>query len=122
MGRSQGVSEPPTAVLRFLLMTFVCLGVGMLYKATLKPVIGEGSPLDSTVEIAIALPGLYFLAGMFWISARTLCEAEMGRKAPTFSIVATSILFFFIFIGAPFIYQRLKKLNEPLAGSLAETA
>jgi len=122
MGLSRGVSDPPTTVLRFLLMMFLCLGVGALYKAYLQPAITDGTSLDKTIELAIALPTLYFLVGMFWISARTLCEAEMGRQAPTFSIVSTSILFFYIFIGAPFIYRRLKKLNEPLPGGLAETA
>lgn len=122
MGQTLSVSEPPTTVLRCLVMTFLILGVAVLYKAYLKPAVGEGSPLDNTVEMALAAPGLYFLVGMFWISARTLCEAEMGRKAPTSSIVATSILFFYIFIGAPFIYRRLKNLSEPLPGSLAETA
>jgi len=122
MGRSPGVSEPLTAVLRFLLMTFICLGVIVLYKVYLKPAVGEESPLDRGVELALTLPTIYFLVGMFWISARTLCEADMGRKASTFSIVSTAILFMYIFIGAPFIYRRLKNLSEPLAGGLAETA
>ncbi|MGF1632094.1 MAG: hypothetical protein ACFCUT_21675 [Kiloniellaceae bacterium] len=122
MGRSLGVSEPSATVLRFLLMTFLCLGVAVLYKAYLKPAIGEESSLDRIVEMALVLPTLYFVVGMFWISARTLCEAEMGRKASTFSIGSTAILFIYIFIGAPFIYRRLKDLSEPLPGGLAETA
>ena len=122
MGLSSDVSKPSATVLRFLLMTVLILGVSAPYKAYLEPVVGEGSALDTTVETALALSGLYFLVGMFWISARTLCEAEMGRKAPIFSIVATAILFSFLLIGAPFIYRRLKELNAPLTDGLTEPA
>jgi hypothetical protein len=122
MGRSLGVQDPPTTVLRFLLMTLLCLGLGELYEAYLQPALIEGTSLDKAIQFAIVLPTLYFLVGMFWIAARALCEAEMGPKAPTSGIASTAILFFFILIGAPFIYRRLKNLSEPLAGGLAETA
>lgn len=120
VGLNLGASDPATTVLRYLVLMLLCFGIGALYKAFLQPANSAGSSLDKTIEFAIALPALYFLAGIFWIPARALCEAEMGRKATTFSIVGTAILFFYIFIGAPFIYQRLKKLNAPLSGGLAE--
>lgn len=122
MGGSRGAAEAPTTFLRFLVLMVLCFGVGELYEAYLQPAITGGSSLDQAIEAVFALLTIYFLVGMHWMSACAVCEAEMGRKASTFSIVSTAILFFFILIGAPFIYQRLKKLNEPLSDGLAGTA
>jgi len=91
-----------------------------LYKIYLKPAILDVASLDKTIEAGLAMLLIYFLVGMFWISARTLCEAELGRKVSTFSVIGTCMQFFFIFIGAPFIYLRLRKLSEPIVGGTAE--
>ena len=112
IGRGSSGSDALRIAGRFFMMMILCFGVATLYKAYLKPVVGSVTPLDETLEMLLALATLYFFLGIFWISARTLCEAELGGKATTYGTISTCLLLLNLFIGAPFIYRRLETLRE----------
>jgi len=122
MRYSVDVSEPLPTARRFLLVLIVCFGGAVLYKTYLQPALFGGTPFDKPLEMALAFATVFLFFGIFWISARALCEAEMGRKVPAHSIVGTFLLFIYIVIGAPFIYRRLKKLGEQSPDGIAEPA
>jgi hypothetical protein len=122
MGRGAGVSDPLHTARRFILIVILILGISPFYQVYLKPALFSGAPFDEPLEFLLALAGLYFSFGIFWIAARTLCEAELGGKASTIGIIGTFFQFLTVVIGAPFIYRRLKNLREQPSGGIAETA
>lgn len=116
------VSDPLRTARRFLVMLILCFGGAVLYKAYLHPVMFGGMPLYEPLEMLLGLVTAFLFFGIFWISARAVCEAEVGKRVPAHSVVGTFLLFIYIVIGAPFIYRRLKKLGEPVRAGIPEPA
>lgn len=61
--------------------------------------------------IVVGVVVLTFFA-FIWVTSRRLVEAEEKRKVPAHWVVGTFLLLFYIVIGAPFVYRRLKALRE----------
>ena len=110
-------SQPLRTALRILLMLIAFFAGIALYKGYLQAAVFGGTLLDQPIAWFLAFGAAILFFGIFWIPARALCEAEMGRKVPAHSVVGTFLLFVYIVIGAPFIYRRLKHLrDQPIGG------
>lgn len=111
---------------RRLVKPLSIIGVCVVYAATfdlfLKPHLFAGTPVEEILRvvfvIAVIFAAIAFFA-IFWIAARTICEAEEDRKVTAYNIVGTFLLVVYIVIGAPFIYARLQRLSEKAPRSAA---
>lgn len=120
--KGAGVSDPLRRARRFSVMMILGFGALILYGVYLQPVVGSETLFAELLEMPLLLLVVFSFFGIFWISARAVCEAEAGKKVPAHSVVGTFLLFIYIVIGAPFIYRRLKKLGEQLPAGIAEPA
>ena len=116
-----GVPAPLRTARRFLLMMIFFFGSAILYKTYLQPAVSE-TPFAELLEMPLVLLVAFLFFGIFWISARAVCDAEAGKRVPAHSVVGTFLLFIYIVIGAPFIYRRLKKMGEPVRAGIPEPA
>jgi len=60
----------------------------------------------------IVLFAFLFLLRIFWIAAVALCDSEAQTKAPPHTVVGTFLLYWYLVLGAPFLYKRLVKLRD----------
>jgi Na+/H+ antiporter NhaD/arsenite permease-like protein len=109
----RGRHSPRTTV-KYLLFL---IGIGAVYVAIfpyyVKPRLA-GTPLELYLGVdspVLGLAGCFLFLAVFWIAARAVCEAEEKRKMPAHNVVGTFLLFFYLVIGVPFIYGRLKRLG-----------
>jgi ABC-type transport system involved in cytochrome c biogenesis permease subunit len=116
---SQVTDEPgkhsSRTTIKYLLLV-ICIGAvyAAIFPSFVKPHL-VGTPFEAYLGVDSPVMGLVvclvFLA-VFWVAARVVCEAEAKGKVPAHSVVGTFLLFFYIIIGAPFIYGRLKRLGS----------
>lgn len=82
----------------------------------------EETPIKEMLLFAfkiLAVVWWVFFVLMLWVAAQSLCFAEGNAKAKVNSVVGAVFLFFYIPIGAPFIYARLKKIQGVYTAELA---
>jgi hypothetical protein len=113
---TQITGEPGSRTIIKYLLLVICIGAvyAAIFPSFVKPHL-VGTPFEAYLGVESPVMGLVvclvFLA-IFWIAARAVCEAEGKGKVPAHSVVGTFLLFFYIVIGAPFIYGRLKRLGS----------
>ena len=117
VGERSGLRTQTTVkCLLFLLILFAVYAA--IFPSYIRPHL-SGTPFEISLGMNSPILGLAvciaFLA-VFWLSARIVCEAEEKRKVPAHGVVGTFLLFFYIIIGAPFIYGRLKRLRSGSEG------
>ncbi len=109
----RGKHSPRTTVKYLLLLIGLSAVYAAIFPSYVKPRLA-GTPFESYLGVDSPILGLavclVFLA-VFWTAARVVCEAEGKGKVPAHSVVGTFLLFFYIIIGAPFLYLRLRKLQ-----------
>jgi hypothetical protein len=85
----------------------------LLYDNYIKPAI-SGTVIAPFLDRESPILGALFIVPVligFWLTARAVCDAEEKGHVPAHSVVGTFLLFFYLIIGAPFIYRRLKVLT-----------
>lgn len=71
------------------------------------------SNIAQVFGVLIIFSAFFFLLRVFWIAASTLCAAEQKETPDAHSVIGTFLLFFYLLIGAPFIFRRLRAIAEP---------
>lgn len=107
------VGRREVALMKCLLAAIALLfAYGFLYDSVaLKQLVGTNFNFFlGTDSIFFIGAGALSYAAVLWISARALCDAE-GPHAEQ-GVVVSFVLFSFIFVGAPVLYGRLKRLKD----------
>jgi len=111
-GRASRLIRLTTAKLGVFALV-ICLAIVTLYQGYLR------WHVSSMASIAVALKllssvceglAVVLFFSTFWISAAGICNVEEGGKAPAHRVVGTFLLLVYLFVGAPFIFARLKRL------------
>lgn len=71
---------------------------------------------SQVIGILIIFSAIYFLLRVFWIAASSLCSAEQKKVADAHTIIGTFLLFFYLLVGAPFIFRRLRAIAAEFRG------
>jgi len=95
---------------------FLMIGFCAVYVAVYPSYVESrltGTILESYLGVTSPILGLavvLLFVAIFWIAAHVICEAEGREKLPAHSVVGTFLLFFYLVVGVPWIYGRLKRL------------
>lgn len=107
--------KPPKKFYKYhnsVIVISALLTIGLFFKGTISSDIEEiliKKMIFFGLNI-LALTWCGFFILMLWSAAQSLCLFEDKAKPKSNRVVGTFVLFFFISIGAPFIYGRLKKI------------
>ena len=93
--------------LLFLLGTYLGLFAGVLKT---NPLEGGSGSLFGTKSPLVAGGFIGAFVAFLWVAARALCEAEERGRVSAHNVVGTFLQLFYVVVGAPFIYRRLKAL------------
>lgn len=107
--------------LRPLKNALVCASIPValvLLYATLSTVMKQPfAPLYWQLLAALLiLLSFAFLLRMFWLAATTFCEQETGTEVAAHSVLGTFLMFVYLVVGAPFLFARLKAIENSHGG------
>jgi hypothetical protein len=97
----------------------IALTVGVfVVNFALKSVFGtEQSQALAIPQALLSILAIFFLARFFWIAGYALSQAEIGENPPFYAKLGAFLMFVYLFVGAPFIFYRLKAIAARAAFS-----
>ena len=104
------IAERIRSVRRSTIIAGAIFGIVVLILVALNPAT-QNTPIGFLLAVAL-LSAMGLLLRVFWVAASAMCDEETGTGAPSHSVVGSFLLFWYILLGAPFLYRRLLKLGH----------
>ena len=109
------VSPADLSIKKALMKINSCLVAVAAVAAVLEVLFATGkmgTPSFFAIQFLAIAVGVLLVLVIFWVASSALCEIERGAPESAVRIVGTFLCFFYLLVGAPFIFGRIQKLSE----------
>lgn len=110
--RAEAPSQGPDLVRTLAFVPPGLVVAGGVYGLFIQPYTPApiAAVLDAGLVLVWICVGFSFLA-LLWLSAQRFCATERERSAGSHGVFLTLVLALYVFIGAPILYPRVKRLK-----------